>query len=142
MKAGARAWGWSWVGLVLAFVVHIADEVAGDALAFYNPLIRAVTSEELPFDLWITALGFLVVGLAASTVFPFRGVRAFTYPAYIVATLLLLNSLQHLVLLLALQRITPGTRSAPILLVAAVWVLRETRRVNRGRATEPRTSSR
>jgi hypothetical protein len=57
----------------------------------------------------------------------FRGVASMKRPAYVVATLMILNSVQHLALLVSLQRITPGTRSAPVLFAAALWVLRETR---------------
>jgi hypothetical protein len=33
-----RKWGWSSVALTAAFAVHVADEAASNAVAFYNPL--------------------------------------------------------------------------------------------------------
>ena len=129
MNDRSRAWGWSWIGLVVAFMIHVADEIASDAPSFYNPFLREVAGWELRWDVWLIVLSALVIALASLTVFLFRGVKALRYPVYATATLMILNSLQHVALLVALRRITPGTRSAPLLLAASVWVLRETRRV-------------
>jgi len=74
-------------------------------------------------------LSVIVILLTSATVFLFRGVKGLRVPVYVVAALMILNCLQHLALLVAFQRVTPGTRSAPILFAAAVWVLRETHRV-------------
>ena len=128
MSRQSRAWGWSWIALILVWVIHIADEIASDALAFYNPLIRSVIGREMTFGVWIAVLIAILVVLCAMAPLLFRGVSALTSPVYVVATLMLLNSLQHLLLLFSLQRITPGTRSSALLFVSSLWVLRETRR--------------
>jgi hypothetical protein len=130
MSGRASAWGWSWVALIVTWVIHIADEIAGDALAFYNPWIRSVTGHELTFGVWITVLTVILVALSLIAPLVFRGAKSLTLPVAITATLMLLNSGQHLILLLALQRFTPGTRSAPLLGAAALWVLRETWRAS------------
>jgi hypothetical protein len=129
MIADARMWGWSWVALIVAWVIHIVDEIASDALAFYNPLIRSVSGREPTFGVWLSVLTIILIALCVMAPLVFRGVRSLKYPVYLAATLMLLNSLQHLTLLLYLQRITPGTRSAALLFVTSVWVLRETRRL-------------
>jgi Na+-transporting NADH:ubiquinone oxidoreductase subunit NqrD len=116
------------VASIVAFIIHLADEIAGDAPAFYAPAIRALTGSELRFDVWLAVLALLVVILASLTAFVFQGVKALTYPVYIVAALMILNCLQHFALLVWFQRVTPGTRSAPLLFAASVWLLRETRR--------------
>jgi hypothetical protein len=130
MTGESRAWGWSWVSLIAAFVVHIADEVASDALAFYNPVIREVTGRDLTFGVWMTALTVIVLVLASLTPFLFRRVTALKGPISLIVALMLLNVVQHLALFLVFQRLTPGTRSAVLLLAASLWVLRETRRIS------------
>lgn len=131
-----RAWGWSWLTLTGGFAVHIADEAANDALAFYNPAIRAVRARypflplpPLTFDVWLTGLVLAVILLASLSVLVFRGVTRLRYLAYAYAAVMLINSIQHIGASLFMQRLTPGTLSAPILLIASAWVLLETRRV-------------
>jgi len=131
-----RAWGWSWLTLTAAFALHVADEAANDALAFYNPAIRAVRARypflplpPLTFDIWLTVLVLAVIVLAFMSVLIFRGVTALRYPAYAYAAAMLINSVQHLGASLFMQRLTPGALSAPLLLIASAWLLVETRRV-------------
>lgn len=124
------------MALTAAFAVHVADEVATNAVAFYNPLIRAVR-ERYPFipipivavDVWLAGLIAITVVLSMLSVLAFRGVRRLKYPAYGLGVAMLVNSTQHMVISSLAHQLTPGARSAPLLLIASAWVLLETRRV-------------
>jgi hypothetical protein len=131
-----RKWGWSFVALTAAFAIHVADEATSNAVAFYNALIGAVRGR-YPFvpiptlvgDAWLTGLVATVVVMSVLSVLAFRGVQRLKYPAYGLGAVVLLNSTQHVITSSLAHQLTPGTRSAPLLLIASAWILLETRRV-------------
>jgi hypothetical protein len=79
----------------------------------------------LAVDVWLTVLVQIVAALAMSSVLAFNGVRRLKYPGYALGTVMLLNSTQHLVTSWFGHQLTPGPRSAPLLLVASAWILLE-----------------
>lgn len=135
--------GWAWVLLCLAVAAHVTDEALTGFLSVYNPTVLALRAR-LPwwpmptfdFRLWITGLIVAVaIGLALSPL-AFRNVRWWRPLAYVLAALMLLNSLGHTlgtifgrtVAEVRFPRPMPGFYSSPLLLAASIYLLIQLRR--------------
>ena len=126
-----RRVGYAWLAFALAVAVHVTDEAMHDFLATYNPTARAIR-EQLPFlplptfsfPVW---LGGLIAGIALLLLLSplaFRGnarLRLIALPLAVVVGVF--NSLGHIGSSIYMERWMPGVYSAPLLLVAAVWLL-------------------
>ena len=130
-------WGRAWVALTAALGLHVADEAAHDFLATYNPAVRAIRARlpflPLPtftFEAWLTGLGIAVAVLASLSPLAFRGSHRLRYLAYPYAILMFFNGLSHIAGSVYLGRLMPGVYSAPLLLMASVFLFVATRRVS------------
>jgi hypothetical protein len=124
----------AWIALALALAIHVADEAAGEFLAFYNPLAQSMRQRlGLPFppvfrfDVWLGGLVVGIVLLLSLSVGAFRGWRWMRPVSYALGGLMFVNGLGHLGASLATGRIIPGTYSSPLLLAAAVYLIHAAR---------------
>jgi hypothetical protein len=126
-----RRFGHAWLALTLALAAHVADEALTDFLSLYNPTVEALRARfpwfPMPvftFDVWITGLILLVVVLLLLAPLAYRGALFTRIVAYPFAVIMLLNGLGHLAGSLYLARWAPGTTTAPVLLVASIWLIK------------------
>lgn len=135
---GNHGWTLSWIGLVLAFGLHVVDEAANDFLAFWNPLVESLRDRvrvlPLPtfsFRLWLGGLVGAVLLLLALSWFVHRGATWMRPVSYALAVIMLGNGLVHVGGTLLRGRMVPGVYSAPVLLLAAAFLLITTLRHQR-----------
>jgi hypothetical protein len=141
----------AWLGLVAALAVHVADEVLTGFLDVYNPTVRALRESigwfpmpEFRFDVWLTGLVAVVIGLAMLTPLVDRGPRLIRAAAVVFAGLMVLNGAAHMAGTVAgrtvptvrFERPMPGFWSSPILIAAAVHFLRSATRREKGTVSE------
>jgi len=122
--------GVAWVGLCVAFGIHVADEALTDFLSVYNPAVRAIRSRfpflPLPtftFPVWLGGLITVTVLLLALSPAAFRGEPGMRPAAYVFAVVMAGNGLLHLAGSIYLKRAMPGVYSAPLILAAALYLL-------------------
>jgi hypothetical protein len=122
-----RRWGFAWLALCSAFVLHVLDEALNDFLAVYNPTVKALREKfpwaPLPtfaFIEWIALLGAAILILFLLSIYAFRGIRPLSY---IFAVVMLVNGLQHIGVSLYSGALMPGALSSPLLLVGAIYLL-------------------
>lgn len=134
---------WAWLFLCLALALHVADEAATGFLSVYNPTALALRARApwlpLPVFTFRTWLGGLIAadGLLLSLA-PLvrRGFRWMRAAAWVLATVMLANSLGHVVgtvfgrtvASVRFPRPMPGFYSSPALLAASVYLICELRR--------------
>jgi hypothetical protein len=127
-----RRFGLAWLALSIAFGIHAIDEALTDFLSVYNPTVERIR-ERLPFlplptwsfELWAASLAVACALLLALTSFAFRGARWMVPLAWIFAVVMTANGVLHILGSFYLGRIMPGAYSAPLLLMAAFWLMRE-----------------
>ena len=110
---------------------HVADEALTDFLAVYNPIVRAAREQfrwfpmpTFTFGVWLAGLIVLVIVLLLVAPLAFRGSAIARVAAYPYAIIMLLNGVGHLAGSVYFGRWMPGATTAPLLLVASVWLLR------------------
>jgi hypothetical protein len=118
----------AWLALTFALALHVADEAWNDFLGFYNPFIMMLRDvllwQWLPtfeFGEWLAGLIAAVVLLFALSRWPDR--RWLAWAALPYGLLMTLNGLAHIGGSLWTQRLLPGTLSAPLLAICAVWLI-------------------
>jgi hypothetical protein len=123
--------GIAWTAFALALAVHVADEAAHDFLSVYNPVVRAVR-RQLPFLplptfsflVWISGLLLGIALLLALSPWVWRGdywLRLVAWPLAIIVGIA--NALLHIGASAWCRRSMPGTLSAPLLLIAGIYLL-------------------
>ena len=124
------AYGWAWIALCLALAVHVADEALTDFLSIYNPTVKALRQRwwflPLPtfsFKVWLSALIAAVVVLFALSPFAFGAAKWLPPLAYFFAVFMIITGLQHIAASIYVRRLMPGTYSAPLLLICAMYLL-------------------
>jgi hypothetical protein len=134
----------AWIGMWLAFAVHVTDEALTGFLSVYNPTILALRARfgswPMPtygFREWLTGLIIAVVLLAALTPFAFRNERWIRPILYFCAIVVgILNALGHTIGTILGQTVStvrfprpaPGFYSSPLLFIAAGYALVQLRR--------------
>ena len=120
----------AWVALCLALALHVVEEALTDFLSVYNPLIRSMREHApwipLPtfsFEVWLASLIVTVIALSSLTVFVLRGSRWMIPVSYVFAVLMFANGIFHLAGSVEMGRFMPGVYSAPLLLIAATYLL-------------------
>ena len=128
--ANNLGYGWAWVALCLALAIHVVDEALTDFLSVYNPAVKALRRRwrflSLPtfsFRVWLSGLVFAVIFLFALSYFAFGGAKWLAPLAYFFAVFMIVNGLQHIAASIYMRRLMPGTYSAPLLLVCAMYLL-------------------
>jgi hypothetical protein len=134
----AHRFGPAWLALSIALGLHVIDEALTDFLSVYNPIVRTARERlgwwpmpEFTFGVWLGGLSILVTVLLLLTPLANRGSRALRVFAYPYGVIMFLNGIGHLVGSIYLSRWAPGATTAPVLLVASIWLLRETMRESR-----------
>ena len=122
--------GVAWMTLCLALAVHVTDEALTNFLSVYNPAVQTIRSHwpliPLPtfsFPVWLTGLIAAVIVLLSLSPFAFRVARFMTPVSYIFGIVMLGNGLLHIGASVYMGRLMPGVYSAPLLLVASVYLL-------------------
>ena len=126
-----RGFGYAWLAFACAIAVHVTDEAMHDFLSTYNPTVLAIR-EQLPFlplptftfPVW---LGGLIVGIVLLLCFSplaFRGNARLRLIALPLAAIVgIFNAFGHIGSSIYMVRWMPGVYSAPLLLLAAIWLL-------------------
>ncbi|HYK81747.1 MAG TPA: HXXEE domain-containing protein [Gemmatimonadales bacterium] len=131
---GSGRFGLAWLALCVALAIHVADEALNGFLAVYNPTVRAIRTRlpllPLPtftFRAWLTGLIVATVILLALTPSAFRGAAWLVPVAYAFGIVMTGNGVGHLVAAALARRAVPGVYSAPLILAAAIYLLRSVR---------------
>jgi Protein of unknown function with HXXEE motif len=130
----ATTFGVAWLMATIALALHVADEASHDFLSWYNPralrIRRALGGLPFPptftFLPWVLGLGAAVVVLASLTPAAFAGNSWIRPLGYALSAIHVSNGLLHLVASLLARRLVPGVLSAPLLLIAGVWLAHAT----------------
>lgn len=125
----AFRFGFAWVLLSVALMVHVTDETLTDFLSVYNPAVQAIR-KRIPFvplpiftlRVWLTGLCLGILVAFGLSFLAFRGSRLALVLAYPVAILMFGNGIGHIAASLYRRRIMPGTYSSPILVAASVYL--------------------
>ncbi len=124
--------GRAWLALTLAVAAHVADETLTGFLSFYNPLVLSLRARHPWFLMptwefwpWLTGLCLAVAVLLVLTRWAYAGSRALRILAYPYAALMLLNGAGHLAGAAYFGSWIAGATTAPLLIVASVWVFIE-----------------
>lgn len=149
MKSKAIAIRTAWLCLVAALALHVIDEASTGFLDVYNPTVRALRERlgwfpmpEFSFDVWLTGLAVVVLGLALLTPLVVRGPGAVRAAAIVFAGLMVLNGAAHItgsivgrtVDTVRFERPMPGFWSSPVLIGAAVLFIVRARHRDEGTA--------
>jgi len=136
--AQARAW----LYLCLHLAAHSVEEALNGFVEVWSPFLASVRARtglptpQFVFAGWLTMLIIGIVVLTAMTPLVARGVRGFKIASYLFAGLMIANGVNHLASPLYLGRFLPGQYTSPLLILASIWLILETRRV-----THPDTPS-
>jgi protein-S-isoprenylcysteine O-methyltransferase Ste14 len=121
--------------LCLHLAAHAVEEALNGFVDVWNPFlawVRARTGLPTPqfvYADWLTMLVIGIVVLTAMTPLVARGVRGFRVGSYLFAVLMIANGVNHLASPLYLGRFLPGQFTSPLLILASIWLILETRRV-------------
>jgi hypothetical protein len=121
----------AWAAMVAVLAIHVADEALTDFLGFFNPLVRSIREvwawfpmPTFTFGGWLAGLTALVIVLALLTGAVRRGAPGIWLASWVLAVIMLGNGLGHLLGSVYFQRWLPGATSAPLLIVASLYLLR------------------
>jgi hypothetical protein len=118
----------AWLLLAGTLALHVLDEALTGFLDFYNPLvlrIRPVGSPFPPtfdFGPWLTGLIVLIVVLVLLTPAVRRGAAGTRAASWIFTVLMFLNGVGHLAGSASFERWLPGATTAPLVIVASVYL--------------------
>lgn len=138
IAANIRRFGTAWVAFAFALALHVTDEATHDFLGTYNPAVRWIR-ERVPFLPlptftfwpWLTLLGVAITLLLCVSPLAFRGNRWLRRAAWPIGILVgVLNALGHISGSIYFHRWMPGVYSAPVLLLAAIYLLAAARPAN------------
>jgi hypothetical protein len=118
--------------MAVTIALHVTDEAATDFLSVYNPAVRTIRARlpllPLPtftFGVWLAGLILGILLLLALSPLAFRGRRWVIWASFPLAVLMFGNGLGHIGGSCYLGRLMPGVYSAPLLLIASVWLFRQ-----------------
>jgi hypothetical protein len=125
----------AWLALAVSLGIHVADEAAHDFLSVYNPAVESIR-QSLPFlplpvfayDVWLWGLIGAVILLLALIPLVLRGVGVMRPIALALGWLMVGNGLLHIGVSLVTGSAMPGVWSSPLLLLAAVWLVKTNRK--------------
>jgi hypothetical protein len=96
--------GFAWVLLSIALILHVTDEALTDFLSVYNPAVQAIRKRmpflPLPiftFRVWLAGLCLGILVAVGLSILAFRGSRLALVVAYPVAILMFGNGIGHIV---------------------------------------------
>jgi len=120
----------AWIIFVSALALHVLDEVMTDFLPFYNQTIASLKEQygffpapTFTFQSWISGLITLIVIGYIATIKVAQGGKFIRVITIVLGILMIANALGHILGSLYYERMLPGLRSSPILLVASIWVI-------------------
>jgi hypothetical protein len=142
----AAGFGGAWLGLCVAFALHILDEASTGFLAVYNPTVTALRQSwgwfPMPtfgFKEWLVGLVVACAVLLCLTPVAARGMPGLRPLAWVYAVIMFLNGLGHTlfsilghtVAAVTFPRPAPGFYSSPFLFAASLWLMVRLRRTAR-----------
>ena len=120
----------AWLLLAVLLAIHVWDEHLTGFLPFYNSVVTELRATlgffpmpTFTYPVWITGLTILVVVLLLMVPLVERGGRSIRWFAGFLSVVMIFNGLGHLGGSLYFGRWLPGTTSAPLLLIASIWML-------------------
>jgi hypothetical protein len=123
---------------VLAFALHVVDEALNDFLPLYNSVVggwrEASPWVPLPvftFSGWLTLLIVALIVLASLTPLFFAGSRSVRPIAWFFGALMVANAFGHFGMSIYMGAFAPGVYSSPVVLIAALVLLKATRQAHR-----------
>lgn len=123
-------WAVAWLILSLVLGVHVAEEAIDGAFALYNDmadwigvLFPFVQLPAFRYNIWVINLGGTVLALVALTWFVAKRQGPMRLASYVLSVFAVGNAVLHILMSLAVERILPGTLSAPLVLAAALLLL-------------------
>jgi hypothetical protein len=130
-----RRFGLAWVSFASALAVHVADEAAHDFLTAYNSTVSTIRARvpflPLPtfsFRLWLVLLMTAILLLLCLSPLAFRGASWLRIVARPLGILVgVMNATLHIGSSVYFHRSMPGVYSAPLLLLAAIYLLHSSR---------------
>lgn len=132
------------MALAIALGLHLIDEALTGFLPLYNSIVASLRETfawvPLPTFSYSNWLAGLVAGIAlllGLSPLAFAGNPYLRPIAYFLGVLMTLNALAHIVGSIYSGTLVPGSLSSPVLLIAAVLLLRTTHRVRQ--CTEDRS---
>ena len=138
----------AWVLLAVALAIHVADEAVNGFLPVYNATVIALRNRGFPlptftFGLWLAGLSAGVAAMLAVTPRISAGSAIFRRIAWVLGILMCMNALGHAAATIfgrtvdsvRFPRPMPGFYSSPLLLAAAIFLLRQLHRERRLRGT-------
>jgi hypothetical protein len=130
MNTVVRRHATAWVALTVVLAMHVLDEAVHDFLGFYNPFVMMLRDvlliQSLPtfeFGEWLAGLIVAVVLLLLASRAAYRGARWIQWASFPYGLIMLLNGCAHITGSLLWQRMLPGVLSAPLLVVAGLWLM-------------------
>ena len=131
-----RRWGYSWVGLVLALALHVADEALTGFVPLYNEVVTSIRRSTpwfpmptFTFEGWLSGLIAAIVTLLALSPLFFSGHLWLRPLAYVLSVVLAANAVAHTMASLYWGTLAPGVYSSPLMFIAAIVLFVTTRRV-------------
>jgi len=125
----------AWLALTAVLALHVCDEAATGFLGFYNPLVLQLRARfgwfpapTFRFSIWLIGLALLVLLLWGLAPLIARGGTAASILSWALGAIMFMNGAAHLGGSAYWGRWLPGSTTAPLLLIASVWLLYTTRR--------------
>lgn len=122
----------AWLALTLALTLHVAEGAVRDYLAFYNPLAMSLRDMLLwtwmptfTFAAWLGGWIVILAALYGLTWFAACPARWVVWCALAYAEVVFLFSAAKLAFAIYLQKAIPGVFTAPLLLIASLWLTLE-----------------
>jgi hypothetical protein len=121
--------GFAWVFLSVALILHVTDEALTDFLSVYNPTVRAIRKRvpfvPLPtftFRVWLAGLCLGILVAVGLSILAFWGSRLALVVAYPAAILMFGNGIGHVAASFYRRRLLPGVYSSPLLIAASAYL--------------------
>lgn len=123
----------AWLFLVAALGFHVLDEALTGFLDFYNPLVLQLRERlgfwpmpTFTFGVWLPGLIAAVVILALLTPVVRLGAAGMGILSWVFAVIMLGNGFAHLAGSVYYRRWLPGATSSPLLIIAAIALVKAT----------------
>jgi hypothetical protein len=133
-----RGFGFAWLLLCVAFAFHVWDEATHDFLGYFNATVLALYGHfswfprmDMTFRGWLLGLLIAIVVLLALTAYAFQNARWLRPLAYAYALVQLASGIGNTLLQIRggtvasvrFDGISPGFRTAPLLIITSFYLL-------------------
>ena len=127
---------YGWFFLTISLALHVLDEALNDFLSFYNPLVVQVNAQlsffrfpTFSFSTWLIGLIIVILILLSLTYYAQKEKSWIVKFSFIYGFLMILNGLGHISYSIYRAETIPGTYSAPLLLIASIYLIASARKI-------------